>query len=396
MPTGDGVQQRPTIEQEVATFKGFSTTDGLTSNGKPTAEETAAAAANEASAQAEQDAEGHDDDESPEDKAAREAKEAADAAETLANETPEEKEAREAAETEARANETPEEKEAREAKEAADATAAKKVAKPTVQHRINDLTKARRTAERLLAEERAARTAERQSFERRLETLEGRPLTAANGKGKADPNVTPNPKDFEFGELDAGYITALARFEARQELAAERQTNKTKQQTEADAQRVQEFREKVETLTEKGADKYEDFDEVVNQTRSLPASDPDFWPLSAVMGELILDSDVGPDIAYHLASHPKEARQIFSLPPTKQAAYFGRLEAKFSSTSDATLADPKKKPAAGQAALKVASAATKAPAPPAQRVAGQGAKTNASPETKNFAEFERLAAAKRK
>ena len=375
MPTGDGVQQRPTLDQEVAHFKGFSTTDGLASDGKPTAEETAAAAEAEASAQAEQDAEALAN-ETPEDKAAREAKEAADA--------------------EARANETPEEKTAREAKEVADAAAAKKAAKPTVQHRINDLTKARRTAERLLSEERAARTAERQAFERRLEALEGRPLTADAGKGKADPNVAPNPKDFEFGELDAGYITALARFEARQELAAERQTNKTKQQTEADEQHAQEFRAKVDTLTEKGAEKYEDFDEVVNQTRSLPESDPDFWPLSAVMGELILDSDVGPDITYHLASHPKEARQIFGLTPAKQAAYFGRLEAKFSSTSDATLADPQKKPAAGQAAAKVAGAATKAPAPPAQRVAGQGAKTNASPETKNFAEFERLAMVKRK
>ena len=394
MPTGDGVQQRPTLEQETAAFKGFSTTDGLASDGKPTAEEIAAAAEAEASAQAEQDAEGHED-ETPAEKTAREAKEAADA-EALANETPEEKEAREAAETEARANETPEEKAAREAKELADAAAAKKAAKPTVQHRINDLTKARRTAERLLSEERAARTAERQAFERRLEALEGRPLTADAGKGKADPNVAPNPKDFEYGELDAEYIKALARFETRQELAAERQTNKTKQQTEADEQHAQEFRAKVDALTEKGAAKYEDFDEVVNQTRSLPVSDPDFWPLSAVMCELILDSDVGQDIAYHLASHPKEARQIFGLPPTKQAAYFGRLEAKFSSTSDATLADPKKKPAAGQAALKVASAATKAPAPPAQRVAGQGAKTNASPETRNFAEFERLAAAKRK
>jgi len=45
------------------------------------------------------------------------------------------------------------------------------------------------------------------------------------------------------------------------------------------------------------------------------------------MAQSIQYSDVGPDIAYHLGTNPKEADRISKLPPILQAKEIGRIEA---------------------------------------------------------------------
>tara|TARA_R110000868_G_C10515386_1_gene732551 strand:- start:53 stop:577 length:525 start_codon:yes stop_codon:yes gene_type:complete len=53
--------------------------------------------------------------------------------------------------------------------------------------------------------------------------------------------------------------------------------------------------------------------------------------ITTEMAEVIKESDVGPEIAYHLGSNPKEAERISKLSPYQQAKEIGRIEAKLES-----------------------------------------------------------------
>lgn len=61
-----------------------------------------------------------------------------------------------------------------------------------------------------------------------------------------------------------------------------------------------------------------------------------------VIGEVVMASDVGPQIAVHLSKHPDELVRISRLPPTQAAAAIGRIEAQLASKANA----PAPKPAA--------------------------------------------------
>lgn len=65
-------------------------------------------------------------------------------------------------------------------------------------------------------------------------------------------------------------------------------------------------------------DKFADYDAV--------ARNPNV-PITTAMAEIIRDSDVGPDLAYHLGKNVQEAARIAALPPTRQAVELGKLEA---------------------------------------------------------------------
>jgi hypothetical protein len=94
------------------------------------------------------------------------------------------------------------------------------------------------------------------------------------------------------------------------------------------------------------------------------------------MREAIISSEDGPAVAYHLASNPDEARRIAALDPVSQIRALGRLEAKLSTPAAPT-----------------AKTATDAPMPTTQ-VRGAGGRFGTSPDTQDFAAFEKLADAK--
>lgn len=362
---GDMHAQRPTLDEEMAKFKTISTTDGELSDGKATAEEAARLAANadgQAAAAATAAAT------APVTKTAP-AAETVEEGGTPKNETPEQKAEREA-------SETPEQKAAR---EAVDARIAKQSA---VDKRIGQATAKQRAAERALAAEREERARERGAWEARISALEKGPLTAAKAEDKKDPNA-PRPEDFEFGTLDEKYIRALARYEAKQEILAEQQTQRQNTETAAQAAARAEFQTKLDAFQEAGVKKFGDgfIEDVVESGRRGD------WPLPAVVGELIFESPQGPEIA-HFLSQPEnlaEAQRIEKLKPASQAAAFGRLEAKFS-TPVAVAADDKT-----DTTVKATVPATKAPPVPQSRARGAGGKAQVSPETSDFAAFEAMA-----
>lgn len=65
--------------------------------------------------------------------------------------------------------------------------------------------------------------------------------------------------------------------------------------------------------------KYADYDAV---TRNKAV------PITSEIVELAMDSDVGPELVYHLGKNPQEADRIAALPPKRLAVEIGRLEAK--------------------------------------------------------------------
>lgn len=236
--------------------------------------------------------------------------------------------------------------------------------------------KHKKTAAQRVAEIKAA-TRELREAQRTLEAtrrdLATKPdLTAEQQAVTSETDKEPDPTDeakYPYGELDRNYTKDLAKFEVRQELKAAAAVTAKAQETAKNAEYTAQAKTKFDALVVKGAEKYDDFNEVV--VEGAQAGD---WQLSPTMAQLCIESDVGQDIAYHLASNPKEAREVFGKSPLAQAAYFGRLEAKFSSTSSDATAKPAVK--------------TTAAPPPVKPARGAGSKTGSDPANESFAETE--------
>ena len=85
------------------------------------------------------------------------------------------------------------------------------------------------------------------------------------------------------------------------------------------AKRQAEVAEAYHEREEEVRAKYDDFEQVAYNPK---------LPITEVMAEAIRYSDIGPELAYHLGSNPKEADRISKLAPLAQARELGKLEAK--------------------------------------------------------------------
>lgn len=141
--------------------------------------------------------------------------------------------------------------------------------------RISEITRKRREAER-----RAERA------EKKLRELEGRDLNDLDYEDQiAEKTLARSRREQLENDRETAQELALEAYQARVEIAAQ---------------------------------KYSDYAEVVGNP-SLP--------ITPAMAEAIMDSEVGPDVAYFLGKNPKEAARISQLNPVSQARELGRLEA---------------------------------------------------------------------
>jgi hypothetical protein len=243
--------------------------------------------------------------------------------------------------------ETPEEPEegAEEAPEAEEQPEEAPKPKPTVQARIDEITRARREAER---EARYWR-----------DVAEGRTKPHDAREPAKEEAKAPDPGTYELGDIDPRYIDDLVNFRVQQGL------DKVMPAVAQNLQR--QAGERVwEASQEQARSKFADYDaKVIDGAHN--------WPCTQEMAEAIRTSDAGGELAYHLASHPDEARRITALPPIAQVRELGRIEAR--------LETPKAPP----------KPTTNAPKPPEGQARGQGGKFAPSAATTNFAEFEALA-----
>lgn len=127
------------------------------------------------------------------------------------------------------------------------------------------------------------------------------------------------PERDEFAS-DEKYQEALIEHEAERRAQAKLAEREAKERKERIATTFQERAEKV-------AERYEDFEAVVFNP-STPISDP--------MAEFIAESDIGPELAYHLGKNPRKAAEIFSMSPVKAARELTRIEAELAAQPKAT------------------------------------------------------------
>lgn len=343
----DAVSKQPTLDEQIAVFKGFSTVDGEIKPDKPAEKpeatpEKAPTSAQErlAAARAPAKAAKADNSEEIDDSESEEADEQAEKADS------------------------PEQKPDSTAKKPANGA----------QERINKAVGRQRAAER----DRDMAVQALRALESRFSALEARisgdqrgaPLTQQR---RSNEDAAPDASKYEYGELDTKYIADLARYEARQQLRDAQTQYQQQSQAAQQAQAAQQRETALRTFESSGLAKYEDFTEVVVESANAGE-----WPLSPVVGELVLGSEYGPDIAYFLATHPDEARRLADLPQAKQAAWFGQQEALLSSQSS------------GAGARNVP-LTTKAPPLPSARARGTGSRTQVSADTTDFAAFEAMA-----
>lgn len=167
--------------------------------------------------------------------------------------------------------------------------------------------------------ERAQRAAEEADYWRQR-ALQGAPEVP---KAPVMPGAKPDVADYESQEA---YLEALAEHKAEQKV-------KEIEQKREHAAKVAAWQERTDAAREK----FEDFDEALE---SAPA------PTSHV-ADVLMESPVGADLAYYLATHPSDYKRINQLSPVMAARELTLIETK--------LATPKpeaKKP-------------TQAPKPPA-------------------------------
>lgn len=244
----------------------------------------------------------------------------------------------------------------------------------SAQKRINKAVGKQRSAERRAEAAEAAYAAQRD----RLAALEARIEAMANG-GKPtkqrDENQPPQPADYEYGEIDTQYIRDLAKYEVRQELKADKeQTSRQTQQTQQTEQQTA-FKQKLDGFLDSGLEIYDDFDEVVLDNSN---------PFSSQLVELMFESEHGQEIAYQAASDAETKKKLSAMSPSRQAAWFGRMEADLSSKkSDADEEEGEEEP-------KSSPQISKAPKP-LRKSRGNGAPSEASGATSDFAQFEKVA-----
>ena len=214
--------------------------------------------------------------------------------------------------------------------------------KKTAQERIDELTRARREAEREAEHWRTLAMQTRQP-EARPEPPKG--------------DTEPDPSQYEYGESDLRYVKDLARYEARQEF-------RRQAEEEAAARQAREIEQGFAQRQEAAAAKYEDYHRVV-----IDGANRGTWACTPVMADAIKTSEAGPDVAYHLAKNPTEARRIAALSPIAQVRELTRLEVKLTAAPQPRTA-------------------TSAPEP-APQARGAGGKFTVSPDTSDFAAFDK-------
>lgn len=254
---------------------------------------------------------------------------------------------------------------------------AKGPAKTSLKSRIGQLTRERHEAD---ARERAAlqRAEDAEARAAELEANGSKPTAKAGPKTDQQAPVTdaerPKPEDFEFGEYDPDYQEALVEYRVEKSIA--KRVAAADQTREAEAARAVEAERAAKwgTVIENGAAANTDFEDKVLKSTSG-------WKLSKQMWEMAVDSDVGHDVLYHLASDPAESSRIFDLPLVRQAVEFGKLEVRFSQPSG-------EKPKSGvkDGALGHMPSAPK----PVSQVRGAGGQFKPDASTKDFAAFEAM------
>ena len=182
---------------------------------------------------------------------------------------------------------------------------------PKLERRFSEITKQREEARKEAQQEREAR----QALEARLAALEkqGQPQ-------KANP-VDEKPQPSQFSDAFE-YAEALAEYTADQRIANMKREEAEAKQAEERQKVISQWTSKVEAAKAS----LPDFDDIVASSDVVVNDD---------IRDAILESDVGPQILYHLAENDEIAKKITGLSPKAALREIGKLEARFEAKPEA-------------------------------------------------------------
>ena len=179
---------------------------------------------------------------------------------------------------------------------------------PKIEKRFSEITKQREAARQEAERERQARL----ELENKVKELEGK-LTPA--KPQEPTEADPKPKPEQFSDMFE-YAEALSEWTAdkriREEKAkevAQKAEQERQQVLNTWANRVNDFRAKTP-----------DFDDMVGSADVVVSNE---------VRDAIFESEIGPQILYHLAENPDVAKKLAGLSPIGALRMIGKLEAKF-------------------------------------------------------------------
>ncbi len=166
-----------------------------------------------------------------------------------------------------------------------------------IQPRIDELTRARREAEREATYWKAV----------------------ANGNSEGSAQAAPKkPTPDKFEDYGA-YVEALTDWKTEEVVSKRMSERAQAQQQEARTTTWNERQAEARTAMP-------DYDEVVGSSET---------PLSSHVAETILESEYGPALAYHLARNPEVLTRLNGMSPLQAAREVGRIEASLSSPTAA-------------------------------------------------------------
>jgi hypothetical protein len=215
---------------------------------------------------------------------------------------------------------------------------------PPAEGQPEEKTASQERRERRKAHEQRLRD-EAEQARREAETLRKRMdrIKAATGEP---------PKEGDFSDT-IEYAAAVGAYKARAEAARVDATlieddakEFDRRATEAEQARRHERDKAFVDAASEARERYADFDQVVAVTARSDV-------LSHEMADMVLESEIPADLAYHLGKHPEVARQLSQLPPLIAAREIGRIEAMLSvpKPKTATIAPPPITPVSGRGAV---------------------------------------------
>ena len=223
--------------------------------------------------------------------------------------------------------------------------------KKTAQDRIDEVTAARRQAERDAKEAREEAERWRALAEQRAATSQT-PQTPQGSDGK------PNPEDFQDGVYDPAYVEALTDWKADQAVS--------KRLSERDQVRTQQTA--LTAFNARAAEAFPDGEpDGLKALKAIPQ-------LSQTVAMTILDMDDGPKVADHLGANRAELSRIESLPPHMQVLELAKISTRLASAP---------------AAVSSVNRTPNAPAPPEGAARGAGGRFTVAPDTEDFSAFKK-------
>lgn len=196
-------------------------------------------------------------------------------------------------------------------------------------------------------------------------------LLQGTNTGDNSDNGTPEPdpsdsEKYPLGHLDPAYIEDKLEWVAEKK-AAERADAALQRQQEIDQanSQLQPLLEKVDDLTTRGVELYDDFQESV-----VEAGMRGDWDLEQATFEAAHEAEHGVQILYELANDPKEASRVAKLSPYQQMRYVADRDAEISKSKTA-----RRKPQAGE--------------PPKNVARGANSRVQINPATDNLDDFEK-------